>query len=63
MPNVPKNIARIQRLSNAVAATQEMEIAWHFTGRATGQAAIKRELVAAYEDYVSHHAKRERPAA
>jgi hypothetical protein len=50
-----KNIDRVLRIIDAAALVQ-IEAAWNAGKGGRGSQAAKRELKAAYEDYMSHHA-------
>ncbi len=53
-----KNIDRVLRILNAAARLIEIETAYNAPGKSTkGASAAKRELRAAYEDFMSHHAR------
>jgi len=52
-----KNIDRVLRIVNAAAALIEFEAAYNAGKGARGTQAAKRALKAAYEDYMSHHAR------
>jgi hypothetical protein len=51
-----KNIDRVMRIVNAAAALIQIEAAWNAGKGGRGSQAAKRELKAAYKDYMSHHA-------
>jgi hypothetical protein len=51
-----KNIDRVLRIIEAAAALIQVEAAWNAGKGGRGSQAAKRELKAAYEDYMSHHA-------
>ena len=51
-----KNIDRVLRIVNAAAALIQVESAWNAGKGGRGSQAAKRELKAAYDDYMSHHA-------
>ena len=51
-----KNIDRVLRIIHAAAALIQVEAAWNAGKGGRGSQAAKRELKAAYEDYMSHHA-------
>jgi hypothetical protein len=52
-----KNIDRVLRIVNAAAALIQIEAAWNAGKGGRGSQAAKRELKAAYEDYMAHHAQ------
>ena len=52
-----KNIDRVLRIVNAAAALIQAEAAWNAGKGGRGSQAAKRELKAAYEDYMTHHAQ------
>jgi hypothetical protein len=51
-----KNIDRVLRIIDAAAALIQVEAAWNAGKGGRGSQAAKRELKAAYEDYMTHHA-------
>jgi hypothetical protein len=51
-----KNIDRVLRIVDAAVALIQIEAAWNAGKGGRGSQAAKRELKAAYEDYMSHHA-------
>jgi hypothetical protein len=51
-----KNIDRVLRIIDAAAALIQIEAAWTAGKGGRGSQSAKRELKAAYEDYMSHHA-------
>jgi hypothetical protein len=53
---VAKNIDRVLRIVDAAAALIQIEATWNAGKGARGAQAAKRELKAAYEDYMAHHA-------
>jgi hypothetical protein len=52
-----KNVDRALRLVNAAVKLVEIETAYAARHSAPGATAAKREMKAAYEDYMSHHSK------
>lgn len=58
MAKVAKNIDRVLRIITAAAALVEIESKFNAGKSAVGATAAKRELKAAYEDYMSRHAAR-----
>lgn len=52
-----KNVERAVRVVNAAARLIEIEALYNAGKSAKGATPAKRELKAAYEDYMSHHAK------
>jgi hypothetical protein len=52
-----KNIDRVLRIVDAAAALIQVEAAWNAGKGGRGSQAAKRELRAAYEDYMTHHAQ------
>jgi isoaspartyl peptidase/L-asparaginase-like protein (Ntn-hydrolase superfamily) len=53
-----KNIDRVVRIVEAAARLIEIEASFNAGKGGKGAAAAKRELKAAYEDYMQHHAQR-----
>jgi hypothetical protein len=51
-----KNIDRVLRIVDAAAALIQIEANWNAGKGGRGSQATKRELKAACEDYMSHHA-------
>jgi hypothetical protein len=51
-----KNIDRVLRIVDAAAALIQIEAAWNAGKGGLGSQAAKKELKAAYDDYMSHHA-------
>jgi hypothetical protein len=51
-----KNVDRVLRIIDAAATLIQIEAAWNAGKGGRGSQAAKRELKAAYEDYMSHHA-------
>jgi hypothetical protein len=56
-----KNVDRALRLVNAAVRLVVIETAFSARNSAPGATAAKRELKAAYEDYMSHHSKLLKP--
>jgi hypothetical protein len=52
-----KNIDRVLRIIDAAAALIQVESAWNAGKGGRGSQAAKRELKAAYDDYMTHHAQ------
>jgi hypothetical protein len=50
------NIVRVLRIIGAPATLIQVEAAWNAGKGGRGSQAAKRELKAAYEDYMTHHA-------
>jgi hypothetical protein len=50
------NIVRVLRIIDAPATLIQVEAAWNAGKGGRGSQAAKRELKAAYEDYMTHHA-------
>ena len=52
-----ENVDRVLRIISAATRLIEIETAWNAHKSSKGAAAAKRQLKAAYQDYMSHHAR------